>query len=51
MEKEIIDLAEMPFDEAVRLAMQVFGMGEAEAKMMVAISQGLIDSDVIEVDD
>lgn len=51
MEKEIIDLEKLPFDEAVVLVMKYFGLGEAEARMMVAISQGLIESDIIELPD
>lgn len=48
--EEIIDFSALSFDDAVKAVMKVTGMDEADATMMVAISRGEIDGDIIELE-
>lgn len=48
---EEIDISALSFEDAVKKIMELTGMDEADAEMMVAISRGEIDGDVIEVED
>jgi len=47
MENKVLDIQQMPYEEAVFAVMNAFGMNRSAAELFVSISKGEVDGDFI----